>query len=296
MSATASTLITKKRHPLLGTEVRGVDLARPLDRETFREIEALWLSDLLLVFPEQRIADEAQIAFARNFGALEIHPSVSHRSSRNPEIYRISNLDERGAVLPRQSTQWQYMELTRLWHTDSSFREVPSKGSILHAIELPPEGGDTLFANMYAAYEALDTETRTRIRGLRVRHSHDHIIRQSETLSARADKGEYAELPPVVHPLVQRHPVTGRTSLFLSPHTMEGVEGMPDADGRALLGALIAHATSGDFTYRHQWQLDDVIMWDNRCTMHAVIPFDESRHCRELHRTTLIGDGPPIAA
>lgn len=289
-------LDARQRHPLIGAEVRGVDLATPLDPQTVAEIQELWMRHLLLIFSDQCIGDSEQIAFARNFGDLEIHPSAAHRSSVHPEIYRVSNVDEAGNIMAPASREWQYMELTWLWHTDSSFREVPSKGSILHGLEIPPEGGDTLFANMYAAYDALDEATRHRIAGLSAIHSHDQVISRSKGLAGRADKGEFAALPPVRHPLVRVHPVTGRRSLFLSPHTMEGIDGMPEADSRALLQSLIAHATQERFCYRHRWRRDDVIMWDNRCTMHAVMPYRSQEHRRVLHRTTLAGDEPPLAA
>ena len=285
-----------KRHPLIGAEVRGIDLGEPLDPQTFDALHALWMEHKLLIFPGQSITDEAHIAFGRRFGELEIHPSLAHRSSRNREIYRVSNVDEAGNLIPPKETAWQYINLSWLWHTDSSFREVPSKGSILHGLETTNEGGNTLFANMVAAYEDLDEALRRRLEGLRVVHDHDFIIKQSKELSARTDKGRYDALPPVVHPLVQVHPVTRRRSLFLSPHTMVGIEGVPHEAGRALLDELIAHAIQPRYVYRHVWSDDDVIMWDNRCTMHSVEPFDNVKVRRVMHRVTLVGEGPPIAA
>jgi alpha-ketoglutarate-dependent taurine dioxygenase len=284
------------RHPLIGAEVRGIDLAQPLDRDVFERVHALWMQHLLLVFPEQSISDEQHIAFGRHFGELEIHPSVAHRSSRNREIYRVSNVDEAGNIIPPKETAWQYINLSWLWHTDSSFREVPSKGSILHGVETTNAGGNTLFANMYAAYDALTDAMKARIENLRVIHDHDHVIGMSKELSAKQDKGKYDALPPVVHPMVQVHPVTRRRSLFLSPHTMVNVEGMDPEAGRALLDELIAHATQPQFVYRHVWARDDVIMWDNRCTMHAVEPFDNASVRRIMHRVTLVGENRPIAA
>ena len=292
MDATRELTVTR-RHPLIGSEVRGLDLSRPIDPATLAKLNAIWMEHIMLVFPDQPITDEQQIAFARNFGDLEIHPSVAHRSSRNPEIYRVSNVDEKGDILPSESSEWQYMELTWLWHTDSSFREIPSNGSILHGIMVPSEGGDTMFANMYAAYEALSAETKRRIEGLKVLHSHDAVIARSAKLSARKDKGTYVDLPTVEQPLVRRHPVTGRRSLFLSPHTMAGVVGLPEAESLALLDELTRHATEERFVYRHQWRRDDVIMWDNRCTMHAVMPYDSVNQRRIMHRTTIVGDERP---
>jgi taurine dioxygenase len=289
-------LRVRERHPLIGAEVRGLDLAEPLDPQTFDTLHALWMQHQVLIFPGQSITDEAHIAFGRRFGELEIHPSLAHRSSRNREIYRVSNVDEAGNIIPAEETAWQYINLSWLWHTDSSFREIPSKGSILHGIETTNEGGNTRFANMVAAYEDLDEALRRRLEGLRVVHDHDFIIKQSKELAAKADKGRYDALPPVVHPLVQVHPVTRRRSLFLSPHTMVGIEGMPHGAGRALLDELIAHAIQPRYVYRHVWSRDDVIMWDNRCTMHSVEPFDNARVRRIMHRVTLVGEAPPIAA
>jgi alpha-ketoglutarate-dependent taurine dioxygenase len=282
-----------RRHPLIGAEIRGVDLWR-VDDETFRRIYDAWLRHLLLVFPEQNLTDEEQIAFARRFGDLEIHPSREHRSSRHPEIYRVANVDEHGNIMPQDSKGWRYMNLTWLWHSDSSFREVPSMGSILHGIEVPPEGGDTLFANMYAVYEALPDAMKERVRGLRIVHSHDQVLSHDQKLRSASE--DYARLPPVRHPLVRRHPVTGRLSLFLSPHTMTRVERLTDDEGRALLDQLTAFATQDRFVYRHKWRKHDVIFWDNRCTMHAVMPYDAANRRRIMHRTTIMGDGPVIPA
>ena len=291
-----TSLRVERRHPLIGTEVRGVDLSRPLDRELVAALDALWMEHLVLIFPGQRITDEQHIAFGRNFGDLEIHPSLAHRSSRNNEIYRVSNVDEAGNIIPPKATAWQYLNLSWLWHTDGSFREIPSKGSILHGIETTNAGGNTLFANMYAAYDDLPDETKQHIEGKWVIHDHDFIIKQSSELSAKQDKGKYDALPPVRHPLVQLHPVTRRRCLFLSPHTMVNIEGMQETRGRQLLDDLIAHAIRPEYVYKHAWAKDDVIMWDNRCTMHSVEPFDNATVRRIMHRVTLVGEGRPIAA
>ncbi|MGI9354609.1 MAG: TauD/TfdA dioxygenase family protein [Rhizobiaceae bacterium] len=289
-------LHVSRRHPLIGTEVRGIDLSAPLDDATFQELHELWMDHLLLIFPDQAISDQQHIVFGRRFGELEIHPSLAHRSSENKEIYRVSNVDEAGNIIPPKETAWQYINLSWLWHTDSSFREVPSKGSILHGIETTNAGGNTLFANMYAAYDDLAADTKKRIDGLHVIHDHDFIIKQSQELSARADKGSYDALPPVRHPLVQLHPVTGRRCLFLSPHTMDHVDSMNEPKSRTLLDELISHATQPKYVYRHVWADDDVIMWDNRCTMHSVEPFDNVTIRRIMHRVTLVGEAAPVSA
>ncbi|PPR65026.1 MAG: Alpha-ketoglutarate-dependent 2,4-dichlorophenoxyacetate dioxygenase [Alphaproteobacteria bacterium MarineAlpha4_Bin2] len=281
-------------HPQIGAEVRGVDLSNELPEEVIGVLQALWMAHLVLVFPDQPISDEQHITFGRYFGDLEKHPSRAHRSARNEEIYRVSNVSEAGIIIPPIDTAWQYINLSWLWHTDSSFRQVPSKGSILHGIQTTAEGGNTRFANMYAAYEGLPNKTRSQIDGLWVFHHHDFIIKQSAELSTKKDKGDYETLPPARHPLVQVHPVTGRRSLFLSPHTMVGIENMPEKTGRALLDELISHSVQPEYVYTHIWSNDDILMWDNRCTMHSVEPFDNVNIPRVMHRVTLIGENHPV--
>ena len=283
-------------HPVIGTEVHGFSIADPGGTAVIEQVRQAWLEHPVLVFHDQVISDAEQIRFARHFGELEIHPSVAHRASEHPEIYRVSNVDEAGNILPEYSNEWLYLNLTWRWHTDSSFRKIPSTGSILHGIEVLEQGGETLFANLEVAYAHLDESTKSAIEHLSVVHSHDYILSLSSELSRRKEQGEYTHLPPVTHPLVRVHPDTGKRSLFLSPHTMVGIEQMPDPEGRALLDRLIEHATADRFVYRHCWRVHDVIMWDNRCTMHMVTPFDNQLQRRIMHRTTIVGDEVPIPA
>ena len=283
-------------HPSLGAAIRGVDLSAPLDAATTAAITDAWMKRIVLVFPGQAIDDDALVAFGRQFGALEIHPSLAHRASRNREIYRVSNLDENGDFIPPDDTAWQYVSQSWRWHSDSSFRAVPSTGSILRGIEITNAGGNTRFANLYDAYETLPDTTKRQIDGLWVIHDHDNILRLAHGDGVRPADGAYEDMPPVRHPLVRVHPVTRRRCLFLSPHTMARVEGLPEDEGRALLDDLIDHATQDRFVYRHVWTKDDVIMWDNRCTMHAVEPFDNRTVRRVMHRVTLAGQEKPIPA
>lgn len=281
------------RHPVIGAEIRGVDLRKPVDEETLAEIRGAWLAHMLLVFPDQPVSDEQQIAFARRFGELEIHPSTTHRSSEHPEIYRVANVDEKGNILPPEGEAWRYLNITWLWHSDSSFREVPSMGSILHGLEVTSDGGETQFCNLCDVYDALDDEMKERIAGLQVLHSHDAVLRRGKDMGR---DGRYDDLPPVVHPLVRVHPETGRKTLFLSPHTMDGVVGMDREEADALLAELTEFAIQDRFVYRHVWAKDDIIFWDNRCTMHAVTPYDNANVRRIMHRTTIVGEGPVLAA
>lgn len=279
--------------PSLAAIVKGLLISDRLDRRELAVIQELWLQYPVLVMRNQEITDKQQIDFAKNFGALEIHPSVSHRSSKFPEIYRVSNVDENNQIMKTDSVTWQYLELTWLWHTDSSFRKIPSMGSILRSIEIPASGGETLFSDMTGAFEALPKKDQKQMEKLQVIHSHDFIISRSKWLSKQSDKGSYEDLPKVKHPLVRQHPITKKKSLFLSPHTMENIDGFSKEAGRDLLQTLITHATQAQFVYKHKWCVNDVLMWDNRCTMHAVLPYDSVTERRIMHRTTIVGEFQP---
>ena len=288
-------MIVKKLHDNIGVSIEGIDLSS-LDEVSFQKIKKLWLEYLVIVFPNQNISDEDHIKFGKRFGDLEVHPSLSHRSSKNPEIYRVSNVDENGDIIPNKETSWQYLKQSWLWHTDSSFRKIPSNGSILHGISTTNEGGNTLFANMYKAYEDLDQSLKDKIKNLKVIHDHDHIISLSKELSERKNKGHYDKLDPVIHPLVRRHPSTKKPSLFLSPHTMVSIQNYDNKKGRELLDQLIDHSIQPQYVYKHSWTNHDIVMWDNRCTMHSVEPFDNNNIKRIMHRVTLVGDLEPIMA
>ena len=263
----------EKLHPTIGAKVQGIDLSI-LSDDNISKINDLWLKYLILLFPNQDISDEDHIKFGRKFGQLEKHPSLSHRSSKNPEIYRVSNVSEEGKIIPSKNTSWQYLKQSWLWHTDSSFREIPSKGSILHGISTTRKGGSTFFANMYEAYNDLDETT--------------------NPIPSKPAATSYEDLPPVKHPLVQTHPVTRKKSLFLSPHTMVNIDGFNETDGRKLLDELIDHSIQSNYVYKHEWTDNDIIMWDNRCTMHSVEPFDNNIIKRIMHRVTLVGENKPI--
>ena len=285
----------KKLHENIGISIEGVDLSN-LDNDTFQKIKILWLEYLVIAFPNQNISDEDHIEFGKRFGELEVHPSLSHRSSKNPEIYRVSNVDEKGNIIPNKETSWQYLKQSWLWHTDSSFRKIPSNGSILNGITTTNKGGNTLFANMYKAYDDLEESMKQKIKSLNVVHDHDFIISLSDELSKRKNKGNYDKLDSVIHPLVRKHPSTKKSSLFLSPHTMVKIVDYDDSAGRELLNFLIEHSIQSKYVYKHIWNNNDVVMWDNRCTMHSVEPFDNNTIKRIMHRVTLIGDQKPIMA
>ncbi len=287
----ADSLRVRKLHSLIGAEVTGVDLSRPLEEAELRTIEAAWLEHAVLVFPDQAISDEQQVAFTRNFGELEMFPQSDNRSNEVPEIFRVTNVGDDGRIRPVESDGGRYSTLIWVWHTDSSYRRIPAKGAVLHAIEVVKKGGDTLFANMFAAYEQMPAELKSRIRGLKARHSF-LFSRQLRNLPPMKPEEE-ARVPPVDHPLVRQH-ADGRLSLYVSGTYMEQVIGLEDSEGKQLLEELMGWATQERFVYRHRWKPHDVLMWDNQGAIHVVEPFDHGVERRVMHRTTIAGTEPVL--
>ena len=270
----------------LGAEVLGADLSHPDDDEQFALIHLALLDHNVVVVRDQKISPADHIAFSRRFGTLEHHVLQQFLLPGHPEILQLSNKHVNGNPIGLQ-------EAGRKWHTDLSYMQIPSLGSLLLALEIPPAGGDTLFGNLYAAYAALAPETQTRAAGLMVRHSYEDFLVRSKQESAgprpTLTAEQRAKAPAAMHPLVRTHPETGRKVLYVSPSLMTGIEGMDDAEGRSLLNELTDHATQPAFVYRHQWRVDDLVFWDNRSTIHLATPFDP-RCTRHMHRTTVRGD------
>src|ERR1700726_3634076 len=275
-------------HRTLGAEVRHVDLTRPVPPETFAELEAAFDRHGILVFPEQPLTDEQQLAFSRLSGPLEVNPNYAGAEMRlRPDIADISNLDAEGRVLARGDRRNLFNLGNQLWHTDSSFKRIPAKCSLLSARELPSSGpvggGETEFADLRAAWDALPEARRRELDGLVVEHS----IFRSRSQIGFADFNDeiFKQLPPVPQALVRHHPASGRTSLYLASHASH-VIGWPVERGRALLKELIAFATQPQFVYQHRWTVGDLVIWDNRCTMHRGRHYDDTQR-RVLHRTTV---------
>ena len=275
-------------HPTLGAEVRGVDLTLAVTPEVFAEIEAAFNRYGILVFPEQPVSDEQQLAFSRLFGPLEVNPNYAGAKMRlRPDIADISNLDAEGRVLARDDRRNLFNLGNQLWHTDSSFKRIPAKCSLLSARELPSSGpvggGETEFADLRAAWDALPEARKRELDGLVVEHS----IFRSRSQIGFADFNDeiFKQLPPVPQALVRHHPASGRTSLYLASHASH-VIGWPVERGGARLEELIAFATQPQFVYQHRWTVGDLVIWDNRCTMHRGRPYDDTQR-RVLHRTTV---------
>ena len=272
-------------HPCLGAEIGGVDLTRPVSAEDFAEIEAALNRYAVLIFRDQPLSDDEQIAFSRYFGPLEIVPIYAGYKLRiRAEFADISNLDADSKLLAPESDRRMFNLGNQLWHTDSSFKYVPARCSLLSAREIPPQGGETEFADLRAAYDALPEETKRRLAGLVAEHSIFHSRRQ--TGFANFNEETRSAMPPVPQLVVRRHPGSGRMTLYLAAHASH-IIGWPVEDGRRLIEELIAFATEPRFVYRHRWRVGDLVIWDDRCTMHRGRPYDDARHRRVLHRTTV---------
>jgi alpha-ketoglutarate-dependent 2,4-dichlorophenoxyacetate dioxygenase len=289
------TIAIRQIHPVFVGEVSGIDVSRPLSREEVAALEAGMDRFAVLVFPDQRLTDEQQMAFSRNFGALE---DARGGNITKPEDRRlqvgmndVSNLGRDGAPMARDSRQRLFNLGNMLWHSDSSFRPVPAKYSLLSARIVNPVGGNTEFADMRAAWDALDAGTQAEIEDLVCEHS----LMYSRGLLGMLEysEEERAMFRPVRQRLVRTHPVTGRKSLYLSSHA-GGIVGMPMPEARILLRDLTEHATQPRFVYVHRWRPRDLVMWDNRQMMHRVRRYDEGQP-RDMRRTTVAGDAATVA-
>lgn len=268
-------------------EIAGVDVARPLGPADRQAIEDAINRYAVVVFRGQTLDDETQVAFARNFGpiassALKLrHRDIKHRIESS-DVADISNLDGDGNVLKPDARRRLDGLANRLWHTDASFRAVPGALSMLYAHVIPEEGGDTEFADMRAAYDALPEARKKELEGLVAEHS---IWRSREQLGVvQYSEEERASLPPVPQRLVRTHPGSHRKTLYLAAHASH-ILGMPVADGRLIILDLIEHATQPRFVHAHRWSKGDLVIWDNRCTMHRARPFDTTK-VRDLRRVT----------
>ena len=271
--------------------VSGIDISRPISREDVAALEAGMDRHAVLVFRDQALTDEQQIAFTLNFGTLENYQTPGH--IRKPEDHRLgpniadfSNLDKHGKIMSAEDRVWFFKLGDRLWHSDSSFRPVPAKYSLLTGRVLPSWGANTEFADMRAAYDALDHRTKTEIEDLVCEHS---LIYSREAIGfTDLTAEEIAAFRPVRQRLVRIHPATGRKSLFLSSHAA-AIVGWTIPEGRMFLRDLTEHATAPVFVYSHSWRPHDLVMWDNRATMHRARRFDRTE-VRDVRRTTLAGD------
>ena len=264
----------------LGAEVQGVDLAKPLSNSEFDRIHRAFLESGILLFRDQKITREQHIAFSRCFGELDTHDSLPRdRHPDHPELLLVTNVPKaNGAPSDSKYTG-------QLWHSDMSFTPVPSLGSLLRGITIPPVGGDTMFTNMYMAYDALSDGMKKMIDGLHGIHTGSRKI---VDLSADRAAEQRKLNPPIAQPVVRVHPETGRKALYIG-EKVSCFAGMAEDESRPLIDYLVRHATRPQFVYRHQWRADDIVMWDNRCTMHVALGDYPEGEIRHLERTTIKG-------
>jgi len=278
--------------PFFAGEVSGIDLRAAMTPEEVAAIVEGMDKFAVLVFHDQKIDDEQQLAFSRNFGTLELANADIRRDEDrrlHAEIADISNLGRNNDIMSREDRRRLFGLGNMLWHSDSSFKATPAKYSLLHARVLPSKDGNTEFADMRAAYDALDDDVKAEINDLVCEHSQQY---SRGVLGFDFTDEERLKNPAVPQRLVRRHPGSGRRSLFLSAHA-GAIRGMPIPEARALLRDLTEHATQRKFVYAHQWRLGDLVMWDNRAMMHRARRYDPNE-VRELHRTTVADDRPTL--
>jgi alpha-ketoglutarate-dependent 2,4-dichlorophenoxyacetate dioxygenase len=283
------TLSLMPLHPIFGAEVGGIDLREPVDDATLRALSLANDQYAVLVFRGQSMTDDQQIAFSARFGTLETTIKAyrpEHKPRLDLHMSDVSNVDENNRVLPLDDRRRMNGLGNRLWHTDSSFKAVPARYSLLSARAIPPSGGETQFADMRAAYDALPAEMKVRISGLVAEHS---VLYSRSTIGfTDYSEEEQTRLPPVPQLLVRTHPGSGRKTLYLASHA-GWIRGMKVPEARLLLRDLMEHATQPAFVYTHHWRVGDLVMWDNRCTMHRARDYDPMA-VRDMHRTT-VSDG-----
>ena len=277
-----SVSVTKIGETFVG-EVQNVDLAKPLDAALVEDIRQAWWDHSVLVFRDQTLSQEQHVGFSRHFGALQGHTVKDWLLPTHPEILVLSNRG-RGGVKPLDNGG-------AYWHSDITYEAVPPLGSILYGLTVPPEGGDTLYADMYAAYEALDDATKAEIDGRVAIHNYRHRYMLMAEGGRRPEPTaeQLAEWQDVEHPVVLTHPESGRKALFVNEGFTMCIKGMDRGESDDLLARLYAHSVEPRFVYAHKWRPGDVVMWDNRCTMHCATTYDVAKYERTMHRTTICG-------
>lgn len=266
----------------LGAEVRGIRLSGEVSDADLGSILSAFRQCSALLFRDQDISDQEHVAFSRRLGELAVHNVRQYVLAEMPEILGITNVPRAGKV-PGNAKGARY------WHSDLSYEDRPSLASLLHAIEVPPEGGDTLYANMYMAYEALPEDVKRRLEGLKAVHRWDKV--KSEERKASLSPEEKDRFRDSIHPVVRTHPETGKKCLYVNEGFTTRILGLSDKESVELLDSLFQHSTEPKFVYRHRWRRDDVFMWDNRCLIHRATEFDPQCH-RRMHRVTVRGEVP----
>ena len=272
----------------IGTEVRGVDLSAPMTDGDFRRLRALLADRGVLVFRDQRLERPQAVSFCERFGTLQRHVLNQWLADDCPEVMVLSNLatGDPGRASDAERT-------ARFWHSDLSFMKIPAMATALYALAVPTQGGDTEFADMCAALDAMPAALRDRLTGASAIHDLDHC--QQHVHQAPLTDAQRKAAPPVAHPVIRSHPPSGRAAIYISPLHTSHIVGVPADESRALMDEVCAFVTQPRFVYVHRWQSGDFVIWDNRRTLHRGTPYDE-RERRLLWRLTVDGDAPPMAA
>lgn len=270
--------------PGFGAEVTNVDIATA-DAETRAELVKTFNLHGALLLRNQKLSPDELVAYLSLFGEPEGHTLQKYTLPGHPEIYILSNREENGKPIGAHNDGVG-------WHTDYSYKERPVQNTMLYAAEVPPEGSDTIIADCCAAYNALSDERKEQLDNLVLHHSYKHFMENREFGRMTLSDKLQAENPDVFHPLIRTHPADGRKALWVSTGTVTEVVGMPNPEGMELIDELVDFVTQDQFTYRHKWQVGDVITWDNRCTLHTGTVFDDKKHFRLMHRLWAKGDKP----
>ena len=284
------TLTIRKLEEHIGAEVQGVDISSPIDAETFDKLRGALCEYAVLVFHDQDITDEQHVAFSEGFGPLEMTMANDPIGNGGP-IGVISNLDENGEIIPPEDSRTLYTVANTLWHSDGSFKRVPLRGSLLSAKVIPPEGGETEFASLTAAYAALPEQKKADIEELIAEHSIAHS--RAQIAPNLMDEAFQKDTPPANQRLVRTIPETGKKALLVGSYTTH-VHGLPIEKGKTLLKELLEWSTQPQFVYRHTWRVNDLVVYDNRCCLHRGRSWNRGKYKRVLHRTTLAGDDPTV--
>ena len=285
---TELTILPLGKH--IAAEVRGVEAALPHSEETFAELRRALYRYSVLVFHDQDITDEQQVAFTRGFGPLQMTLASDPYGGGGP-INRIANVDEEGRLIPPEDKRSLYQAGNNLWHSDGSFKAVPLRASMLSAKVVPPRGGETEYASLRAAYAALPGPTKAQLEGLVAEHSMAHS--RAQIAPGLLTEAFRKETPPVRHVLVRTVPELGEKALYVGSYASH-IIGWEREKGGALLQELLEWSTQPQFVYRHCWSTNDLVMWDNRSCLHRGRPWDNGVYKRIMHRTTLAGDGPTV--
>jgi taurine dioxygenase len=280
-SGSSLKLPTRALSPALGAEIMSVDLSKPLDDDVFQAILDIWHENLVILLRDQTLDEDDQVRFASRFGTLNrSHKKRAHHSDKNDAVMYISNIRENGQLIGALPDGEMH------FHTDQSHQEKPSAATMLYSIEVPSKGGNTLFANAYKAYETLPEDVRRKIEGRRAINAYDY-----DNAGTRRGTVLRPDVPSATHPIVRTHPDSGRKALYVNRLMTVAIEGMDTAESEELLNFLFDHQEQTAFVYEHVWRPKDLIMWDNRCTLHARTDFSAEER-RLMRRVTILGEKP----